>query len=248
MGNTHLSTQSQNTPSQHKNISLTMNSFTFIVIAIGMVCASAHNGVVHDTTPVTCSEVLTSSDCTEVSLKSSLYTDYECGWGEDIDLCNTENCCGESNFCIPVYIGDGFCDAGNNNADCGNYDGGDCCECTCFDGDFMCGTNGFDCKAPNACGVAGDDDAGDDDAGDTCVPDFIGDGDCDEVNNNAACGFDGGDCCDCNCDESTCEVSGSDCRDPNACGSNAGDDDELPMGPCDTPCLENCDLDWICTS
>ena len=22
---------------------------------------------------------------------------------------------------------------------------------------------------------------------------------------------------------------------------------ELPMGPCNTPCLENCNLDWICT-
>ena len=43
MGNTHLSTQSQNTPSQHKNISLTMKSFTFIAIAIGMVCTSAQD-------------------------------------------------------------------------------------------------------------------------------------------------------------------------------------------------------------
>ena len=40
------------------------------------------------------------------------------------------------------YIGDGFCDDGNNNADC-EYDGGDCCgldintdycdECNCFE-------------------------------------------------------------------------------------------------------------------
>ncbi len=22
---------------------------------------------------------------------------------------------------------------------------------------------------------------------------------------------------------------------------------QVPMGPCTTPCLENCDLDWICT-
>ena len=228
-----------------------MNSFTFIAFAIGMVCASAHNGVVHDDmTPVTCSEVLTSSDCTEVNPKSSLYTDIECGWGEDIDLCNTENCCGGILLgCITAWIGDGLCDTNNNNADCGNYDGGDCCECTCTDGSFDCGFGGgFNCLDPNgfSCNDDGNDDVGD--AGDTCVPDFIADGDCDEVNNNAACGFDGGDCCDCICDESTCEASGSDCRDPNACGSNAGDDDELPMGPCDTPCLENCDLDWICTS
>ena len=181
MDSTHLSTQSQNTPSQHKNIR--MNSFTFIVIAIGMVCASAHNGVVHDTTPVTCSEVLTSSDCTEVNPKSSLYTNVECGWGEDIDLCNTENCCGGILLgCITAWIGDGLCDTNNNNADCGNYDGGDCCECTCTDGSFDCGFGGgFNCLDPNA----------------------------------------------------------------NCGGVDAG---ELPMGPCDTPCLENCDPDWICTS
>ena len=156
-----------------------MNSFTFIALAIGMVCALAQDGA---RTPVTCSEVLTSSDCTEVSPKSSLYTDYECGWGEDIDRCNTENCCGDIDFldCVENWIGDGYCDSGNNNADCGNYDAGDCCECSCMDGvSFTCGVNGFNCVDPNPCG----------------------------------------------------EVVG-----------------ELPMGPCDTPCLENCNLDWICTS
>ena len=245
-----------------------MNSFTFIALAIGMVCALAQDGA---RTPVTCSEVLTSSDCTEVSPKSSLYTDYECGWGEDIDLCNTENCCGEGNFCIPVYIGDGFCDAGNNNADCGNYDGGDCCECTCFDGDFMCGSNGFDCKAPNACGVDDVDDAGDvDDFTDdygyggyggygsgelSCFVFTIANGICDPNNNNADCGnYDGGDCCESTCMDSefTCgSMFGFDCRDPSASDVGElpmGDVGELPMGPCDTPCLENCNLDWICTS
>ena len=245
LGNTHLSTQSQNTPSQHKNIR--MNSFTFIAFAIGMVCALAQDGT---GTPVTCSEVLTSSDCTEVSPGSSLYTNVECGMGEDIDGCNTENCCGESTTCVPDFIADGDCDESNNNADCG-FDGGDCCDCICDES--TCEASGSDCRDPNACGVDDFTDdyglGGADDAGDTCVPDFIGDGDCDESNNNADCGnYDGGDCCDCICDESNCEVSGSDYRDPNACGSNAGDDDELPMGPCDTPCLENCDLDWICTS
>ena len=234
-----------------------MNSFTFIAFAIGMVCASAHNGVVHDDmTPVTCSEVLTSSDCTEVSPESSLYSNVECGWGEYIDGCNTETCCGDGgpmDSCFTFVFGNGVCDEANNNAAC-TYDGGDCCESTCVDASFTCGSFfGFTCRDPS---VNDADDftddyglGGGDDAGDTCVPDFIGDGDCDESNNNADCGnYDGGDCCDCICDGSNCEVSGSDCRDPNACGSNAGDDDELPMGPCDTPCLENCDLDWICTS
>ena len=294
-----------------------MNSFTFIAFAIGMVCALAQDGA---GTPVTCSEVLTVSDCTEVSSGSSLYTDLVCGLDEAIDGCNTENCCGFIiSPCSDFVSGDGVCDNQNNNALC-SYDGGDCCECTCDDA-FICGVDGFDCRDPNACDDAADEDFTDDyglgggdagdtcvpdfigdgdcdednnnaacgfdggdccdcicdestceasgsdcrdpnacdddaeedftddyDAGDTCVPDFIGDGDCDEDNNNAACGFDGGDCCDCICDESTCEASGSDCRDPNACGSNDGDDGELAMGPCDTPCLENCDLDWICTS
>ena len=123
-----------------------MKSFTFIVIAIGIVCASAHNGV--NTTLVTCSEVLTISDCTQLNPKNLLYTSYECGWDQDIDGCNTENCCGVpgTGGCVSDWIADGYCDSGNNNADCGNYDGGDCCECTCMDAEFTCGN--FDCRDP----------------------------------------------------------------------------------------------------
>lgn len=29
------------------------------------------------------------------------------------------------------------------------WDGGDCCICTCVDGDFTCGEDGFDCRDPN---------------------------------------------------------------------------------------------------
>ena len=152
-----------------------MKSFTFIVIAIGMVCTSAQ-----DTTLVKCSDVLTSSDCTQVSPKSSFYTSAVCGFGENIDGCNVENCCGEVDFCIEDFVGDGDCDPGNNNAECGNFDGGDCCECTCMDTQFSCGGRGFNCQDPNI--------------------------------------------------DSICGIG------------------ELPMGPCDTPCVENCNLDWICTS
>jgi len=140
LGNTHLSTQSQ---------TLHLNTKTFhsqITIAIGMVCASAQ-----DTTPVTCSEVLTISDCTSlVSPKSSLYTDYECGSVQDINGCIPENCCGPYvfDFCIPNWIADGYCDLNNNHAAC-DYDRGDCCECTCMDEEYTCGHNGFACKDPS---------------------------------------------------------------------------------------------------
>lgn len=39
---------------------------------------------------------------------------------------------------ILSWIGDGYCDASNNIESC-DYDGGDCCECTCSDADYMCG-------------------------------------------------------------------------------------------------------------
>ena len=70
-----------------------MKSFTFIAIAIGMVFTSAH-----DTTPVTCVEVINSSECTQVDPESTLYDDYVCGWTEDIDGCNIQNCCGNTRW------------------------------------------------------------------------------------------------------------------------------------------------------
>ena len=49
------------------------------------------------------------------------------------------------------FIGDGYCDSSNNNAECG-WDGGDCCECTCEQGTagHGCSNSGFDCKDPSA--------------------------------------------------------------------------------------------------
>merc|ERR1711907_642193 len=75
-----------------------------------------------------------------------------------------------------------------NNAGC-EYDGGDCCEkslgkavsknfctaCKCLDPNP---------KAPKA-------------AASTCkLENYKGDGNCDDVNNNAGCEYDGGDCCE----------------------------------------------------
>lgn len=46
-----------------------------------------------------------------------------------------------------TYIGDGICDAANNNALCG-YDGGDCCSCSCSG--TNCLSTVFDCVDPSA--------------------------------------------------------------------------------------------------
>lgn len=50
------------------------------------------------------------------------------------------------------YIRDGLCDASNNNAAC-EYDGGDCCWCTCQEGlENVCGedSSDYDCLDPEA--------------------------------------------------------------------------------------------------
>lgn len=82
------------------------------------------------------------------------------------------------------------------------YDDGDCCQCTCVSttahtcGDIANG--GFECLDPRA--PCTDDDDGfffDDDMmgsfsyDDSCIDGAIGDGDCDELNNNDACGTSG---------------------------------------------------------
>merc|ERR1712222_9368 len=81
----------------------------------------------------------------------------------------------------PDYIGDGNCDDENNNCGC-DFDKGDCCghvvktycnECKCKDPDF------HPSKCPGKCGA----------------PQYKGDGNCDDENNNCGCKFDGGDCC-----------------------------------------------------
>merc|ERR1712210_326188 len=93
----------------------------------------------------------------------------------------------------PGYIGDGICDDENNNCGCG-FDKGDCCnrsvkggsvkttyckECKCKDPQYP-DDHKHACK-------------------DKCTaPGYIGDGICDDENNNCGCGFDKGDCCGAN--------------------------------------------------
>merc|ERR1712020_580495 len=68
---------------------------------------------------------------------------------------------------------------GNNNPDC-SYDAGDCCpvDPPPTGWDQFC--TECECKAVGGCGVPG----------------FVGDGYCDDSNNNAECGYDSGDCCE----------------------------------------------------
>ena len=78
---------------------------------------------------------------------------------DDGDTDDTNTC---SNSCtinilecgFPDYAADGYCDESNNTPVC-NWDGGDCCESTCIDGAYTCGTVGFDCQNPAACENSG---------------------------------------------------------------------------------------------
>merc|ERR1712032_1703558 len=87
----------------------------------------------------------------------------------------------------PGFKGDKRCDDGNNNCGC-NWDNGDCCgssgdkyqysyckKCLCKDPKKQkkCPKKGGKCGAST----------------------YLGDGRCDDANNNCACGWDDGDCC-----------------------------------------------------
>eukprot|EP00300_Choanocystis_sp_HF-7_P042640 c9366_g1_i3.p1 GENE.c9366_g1_i3~~c9366_g1_i3.p1 ORF type:complete len:140 (+),score=33.82 c9366_g1_i3:88-507(+) len=70
--------------------------------------------------------------------------------------------CGSSGFlcialgnCSRADVGDGFCDARFNIAEC-SFDGGDCCQETCVNQSFVCGVVGFNCLDPSV----GDDGSG----------------------------------------------------------------------------------------
>ncbi|CAM9104677.1 unnamed protein product, partial [Hapterophycus canaliculatus] len=123
-------------------------------------------------------------------------------------------------------VGNGYCDAENNNEICG-YDGGDCCECTCVAGDdsYTDCSNNFACIDPDA-PCANDDDITVD-IPSVCDTVAMGNARCDPENNNAECAYDGGDCCECTCEDRApdelCGDEGFSCIDPDAACVN--DDD-----------------------
>lgn len=74
-----------------------------------------------------------------------------------------------------------------------DYDGGDCCSCTCEGEDpTVCGNlklfggGGYDCQDPDA--GCEDEDEGSVDRDTGCDDGGLGDGICDDVNNNENCG------------------------------------------------------------
>ena len=68
-----------------------------------------------------------------------------------------------------------------------------------------------------------------------CLSEWIGDGWCDDLNNNDACGWDDGDCCASTCidDPYNCTESFLNCQDPSAC-ENTGEE------PCEEPPSQFC--------
>jgi len=146
----------------------------------------------------------------------------------------------------PNYVGDGFCDDGNNNAGC-SWDDGDCCgssgknkqfsyctDCECLDCAYSGCDGSDDCLScyTGACGV----------------PSYTGDGFCDDDNNNAACAWDEGDCCGSSgknaqhnyCTDCAClDCTYSDCSGGGACGASSFVGD----GFCDDD-NNNCGCGW----
>ncbi|CAM9523651.1 unnamed protein product [Scytosiphon promiscuus] len=148
-----------------------------------------------------------SGDCCACTCEST--ESYTCGGNGYACVDPDAACVDDDDITIDVFehceyppgIGNGHCNIGNNKEEC-DYDGGDCCECTCVgdddpgDDDFgRCGPHsGFACVDPSAPCV--DDDSVTVDMIDECQAGQIGDGWCDDNNNKEECAFDGGDCCD----------------------------------------------------
>ena len=101
-------------------------------------------------------------------------------------------------------VGDNYCDDGNNNQEC-NYDGGDCCgpnvntqyctACQCLgDGGSSGGNGTLGTTTPSLTTNSGG----------CSSPNWVGDGYCDDGNNNQECNYDGGDCCGSNVNTDYC--------------------------------------------
>jgi len=121
-------------------------------------------------------------DCCVASVKGGQVNKAYCKTCKCID---PKNQGGKPTCGLPQYKGDGNCDDANNNKGCG-YDGGDCCVASVKGGKV----NKAYCKA---CKCIDPKNQG---GKPTCaLPQYRGDGNCDDENNNKGCGYDGGDCC-----------------------------------------------------
>ena len=102
--------------------------------------------------------------------------------------------------CNQQWMGDNYCDDINNNRDC-TYDGGDCCganvqtdyclACLCLEG------GGGESGGTTTSSITTSTSA-------ACNQGWIGDGFCDDINNNLDCTYDGGDCCGSNVSTQYC--------------------------------------------
>merc|ERR1712178_623464 len=105
----------------------------------------------------------------------------------DCTKAKQKDCPGKKNCKFPNYKKDGNCDDENNNCRC-DWDGGDCCA----------KTNGGSVKTKycKACACLDPDNKSDSNCKGGCqFPNYKGDGNCDDENNNCGCQYDGGDCC-----------------------------------------------------
>ena len=147
---------------------------------------------------------------------------------------NCNGVCGAPNF-----KGDKRCDDNNNNCAC-NWDGGDCCGksgdphqfsycnkktgCKCVDPSFTTPAT-TENLCPGECGSA----------------DWVGDGRCDDNNNNCGCKYDGGDCCGDSGDKyqySYCDkTNGCKCLDPSVTTKATT---TVPTTTADKSCLGEC--------
>ncbi|CAM9880953.1 unnamed protein product [Ectocarpus sp. 12 AP-2014] len=155
-------------------------------------------------------------DCCECDCEDNTDADAAERCGEErYDCIDPDSTC--TSVCVfDSWRADGDCDMSNNTEECG-YDGGDCCQCDCVDGDYYeCGDSGYACIDESSSCV--DDDDYDPDAENTCFEAYKSDGMCDDYNNNAFCDYDGGDCCFTTCVDSTytCGTWGYDCLDPSS--------------------------------
>ena len=124
-------------------------------------------------------------------------------------------------------FGDGMCDDGNNNEECG-WDGGDCCgEDANMSSCYVCQC--LDHRELTDYGL---------DSG--CNDEWRGDGYCDDCNNFAAYNYDDGDCCGENVNIDYC--NGCQCLDPNDGGATeTSTSDQIIFT--DDPCFYNsCDI------